>query len=88
MIIVIDFDGTIVEMGYPNIGELKPNARKVINRLYDEGHEIIINTCRAGTYEGDLYRFLYKEDIKYHYINSNLPRLIEEFGQDCRKISG
>jgi uncharacterized HAD superfamily protein len=83
----IDFDGTIVEANYPKIGKLKPNAVEVINKLYNEDYKILINTCRAGIYEGHCYQFLKKHGIPYHYINSNLPKDIEFFGQDCRKIS-
>ena len=71
MIIAIDFDGTIAGDGteYPEIGEMKPNAKSVINRLYDEGHEILINTCRVGEAEAMVYRWLKEKGIKYHYIN-------------------
>ena len=87
MILSIDFDGTIVENSYPEIGELKLNAKEVITRLYNEGHFILINTCRSGIYEGDCYKFLQENNIPYHYINSNLPSQIELYKQDCRKIS-
>lgn len=88
MILVIDFDGTIVKSKYPDIGGLRLNAKEVINKLYDEGYIILINTCRSGIYEGNVYTFLKENDIKYHYINSNLPSQIEKYGQDCRKLSG
>lgn len=42
MIFAIDFDGTIVEHKYPEIGALKPSAKQVINELYGKGHYIII----------------------------------------------
>jgi len=86
-IIALDFDGTIVENAYPNVGKLKLNAKEVINKLADEGFKIIINTCRAGIHEGLVYTFLEEQGIKYDYINSNLPTQIEFFKQDCRKIS-
>jgi hypothetical protein len=86
--LVIDFDGTLVYSEYPKIGKLKPNVVEVMNKLYNEGYSIIINTCRAGIYEGQCYQFLKKHKIPYHYINSNLPCDIEHFKQDCRKISG
>lgn len=86
-ILALDFDGTIVENAYPQIGKLKPNAKEIINLLHEEGHEIIINTCRAGIYEGHAYTFLQEQGIHYDYINSNLPHQIESFKQDCRKIS-
>jgi hypothetical protein len=83
----VDFDGTIVEDAYPYIGELKPNAKEVITGLFENGHDIIINTCRAGTYEADVYQFLDDWDIPYNYINCNLPEKVEHYGMDCRKIS-
>lgn len=88
MIIVIDFDGTIVENAYPEIGNLRKNVKKVLQRLHEEGHEIIINTCRAGIFEGNVYSFLQQENIFFTYINCNIPWKIEQYGQDCRKISG
>lgn len=87
MTIAIDFDGTICEHSFPEVGKLKLHADVYINRLYDEGHKIIINTCRSGKYEGMAQDFLDENKISYHYINSNLPELIRHYGQDCRKIS-
>lgn len=86
-IIAIDFDGTIVESAFPGIGKIKKDASKYINLLYKEGYIILINTCRTGSYEGDVENFLQRCKIKYHYINCNLPSQIEFFGQDCRKLS-
>lgn len=86
-IIAVDFDGTLVENAYPNVGELKLNAKTVINKLKKEGFKIIINTCRSGIFEGRVYEFLEEQGIEYDYINSNLPTQIEYFKQDCRKIS-
>lgn len=83
----IDFDGTICENSFPEIGKLKPDADVYIRKLYEEGHKIIISTCRSGKYEGMAQDFLDANKIPYHYINSNLPELIEHYGQDCRKIS-
>lgn len=87
LILSIDFDGTIVENNYPDAGEPKNNAKKVINKLFDEGFIIIINSCRAAMHEALIYRFMKENGIKYHYINCNLPSQIEYFGMDCRKIS-
>lgn len=88
MTIVIDFDGTIVEMAYPEIGELRLNAKEVINRLYREGHDIVINTCRSGKYETAAIVFLIKNQIPFHCVNRNLEKIIAEYEQDTRKLSG
>ena len=87
MILAIDFDNTIVEEFYPDIGPLKDNAKEVINLLYDQEHTIIINSCRSGLYEGIMEQFLIEKEIKYHWINCNEPDRIKQFGRDCRKVS-
>jgi uncharacterized HAD superfamily protein len=87
LILSIDFDGTICDLAYPKIGELKKDASIYIRKLYNEGHYIIINTCRSGKFEGHAQEFLDNAMIPYHYINSNLPHVIEMYSADCRKIS-
>lgn len=84
MIIAIDFDGTIVEYDFPRIGELKPNAAKVMTRLYSEGHSIIIWTCRTSQNQFkdidlsqptifDVWTFLAIKGIPFTTINHNCP---------------
>lgn len=87
MVISIDFDGTICEHSFPEVGALKKDADVYIKKLYNEGHKIIINTCRSGKYEGMAQNVLDAHEIPYHYINGNLPELITLYKQDCRKIS-
>jgi hydroxymethylpyrimidine pyrophosphatase-like HAD family hydrolase len=76
MIIAIDFDGTVVEHKYPEIGELKPKAKEVINKLVDKGHYIIIWTCRYVKKDlEDMLDFLIANEIKFHNVNMNYPNL-------------
>lgn len=87
MIISIDFDDTIVHSGlYPTILGLKENAKEVINGFYYDGNEILINTCRRDEFQAMAQEFLDSNGIKYHYINENLPRLIEAYKEDTRKL--
>lgn len=86
LVIAVDFDGTIVTNKYPDIGYLKRNAKKVINELFDAGHEIIINSCRQGREECEMVEFLLDNEIKFDEVNQNLCYRIEEYGNDCRKI--
>jgi histidinol phosphatase-like enzyme len=85
--IALDFDGTIVEENYPNIGELRAEAKYYINKLYDDGFTIIINTCRSGVFAENAKNFLIKNKIRFHYFNENDPVLIKQYSSDCRKIS-
>ncbi len=86
-VIAVDFDLTICDSDYPTCGPAIKGAKKYINKLYDEGFAIIINTCRTQEAEGAATRWLNDHGIKYDYLNCNAPWRIESFGMDCRKIS-
>jgi hypothetical protein len=86
MIVAIDFDGTIVEDRFPEIGDLRPNAKWAINSLRDEGYYTILWTSRSGM---DLLRaveFLTKEGIRFDAINESNPDNLAQYGKDTRKI--
>ena len=85
--ISIDYDDTIVYQDFPNSGKIKPNAKEVINRLYDDGHHILIWTCRSNDRLDTAKNYLIECGIKYHLINENLPNNIEQYGGDTRKMS-
>jgi hypothetical protein len=73
MILAIDFDVTIVDHEYPLIGKLKPNAKEIINKLYNDGYKIIIWTCRYVDKDILLVKeFLSDNKIQYHKINENI----------------
>ncbi len=47
MTIAVDYDGTIIEDGaYPYSGKIKPYAALVLKWLKDQGHQLILWTCR------------------------------------------
>ena len=83
----IDFDDTIADEAFPKVGDLKKDADKYINMMYDLGFNIIINTCRADHFQQHAEDFLKEKGIKYHQINCNLPQSVDYYKQDCRKIS-
>lgn len=87
MHISIDFDRTIVSDAFPLIGKLQHGAKQTINKWYNEGHTIIISTCRTGDMEMAVKDFLDTSGIKYHYINENSSERISMYGTDTRKIS-
>lgn len=68
-IIAIDFDGTIVEDKFPEIGELRPRAAHCIKALRDKGHQLILWTCR-GTGEELIYKDKLKEAVEFCAKNS------------------
>lgn len=54
LIIYLDFDGTVVEHAYPDIGATNPGSLRVIRKLQDAGHKIILNTYRADLADNTL----------------------------------
>lgn len=94
LILSIDFDQTIAKVPhFPKIDGLRKGVKKYINKLYDEGHYIIINTCRTDSYNFEIFHateaitFLDECGIKYHQFNNNHPELIKYFKVDCLKTS-
>lgn len=80
MIIAIDFDGTLVEDKFPNIGNFLPNAIPTIERWFTKGHSLILWTSR-GTYDGvdykqEIIKHLYSKDLMYLFdgINVESPK--------------
>jgi hydroxymethylpyrimidine pyrophosphatase-like HAD family hydrolase len=85
-IIAIDFDGTIVEDKYPEIGDLKQGAKEYINKLKQDGFWVIIWTCRTGEKLIEAITFLANQGIMFDLVNRNLQSNIEKYGGDTRKI--
>jgi len=69
----VDFDGTLVEHQYPDIGPLKPGAKAALVAFKKAGHKIAIWTCRAGDEERKVRMFLIENDVPFDSINSPAP---------------
>lgn len=87
MVISIDFDGVIVSNRYPSIGVLRNDTKETLDKWNNQGHTIVINTCRAGRYATEALQFLTENSIPFHYFNANPKQLIDKYGTDTRKIS-
>jgi hydroxymethylpyrimidine pyrophosphatase-like HAD family hydrolase len=86
LVIAIDFDGTIVNSQWPDLGDPKPNAVEVIRRLHDEGHRIIIWTCRGADDTKKAHDWLFKHGVPHQSINIQDRDIVENFKGDVRKI--
>lgn len=47
MKIAVDFDGTVVDHRYPEVGQDVPDAVRVLKRLVEDKHKIILYTMRS-----------------------------------------
>lgn len=67
-----DFDGTIVENAFPEIGGTKEHIIKRINEIWEDlDNIIIIWTCRSGNKLNQMRIFLLKTNIPFDFINEN-----------------
>ena len=73
MTIAVDFDGTIVEHKYPEIGKEKPFAIQTLRTLQREGNRIILFTSREGELLDDAVAFCHERGLDFFAVNSNQP---------------
>jgi hypothetical protein len=86
MKIAVDFDGTIVEHAYPEIGRPIPFAIDTL-KLLQEKHQLILWTVRTGKELNDAIEYCRENGVEFYAVNKNFPE--EEFDQetDSRKIN-
>lgn len=73
MIIGVDFDGTIVEDRYPDIGEEIPFATDALKMLIKEHHRIILWTVREGKYLEDAVNWCRERGVEFYAVNRDYP---------------
>lgn len=71
--IAVDFDGTIVEDEYPNIGKPMLFAFETLKKLQEKGHRLILWTYRYGKELEDAVAFCKKNDIHFYAVNKSFP---------------
>ena len=83
MIIAVDFDGTIVEHRYPDIGREKPFAIETLKKLANEQHRLILWTVRKGKLLQEAVEFCRTRGLDFYAVNRNFP---EENEPEERKL--
>lgn len=73
MTIAVDFDGTIVENKYPDIGKERDFAIQTLRTLQREGNRIILFTSREGEKLDAAVEFCHKRGLDFYAVNSNQP---------------
>ncbi len=85
MILAIDFDGTIVEHRYPEIGRVRPFAFETLKALQKKNHRLILWSHRAGKELDAAVQFCRENGLEFYAVNKNYPE--EKWSEkDSRKI--
>lgn len=90
-IVAVDFDGTLVEDEFPNIGRKNEQMFQVMKTLKSQGVKLILWTSRNccdqfGNTLEDAINFCKENGLTFDAVNENLPEVQEFTGQDTRKI--
>jgi len=86
-IIAVDFDGTLCENKWPEIG--RPNYALIAHLLREQhknGARIILWTCRDGDMLVNAVKWCSGYGLHFDAVNDNVPEAIEKFGSNSRKI--
>lgn len=73
MVIAVDFDGTIVEHKYPEIGNEIPFATTTLRMLANENHRLILWTVRHGELLNEAIDWCKEHGVEFYAINKNHP---------------
>lgn len=88
MVIAVDFDGTIVEHRYPEIGKEIPFAIATLKKLQAERHLLILWSVRDGVLLDNAVEFCRKRGLEFYAINANYPDEPQPTNpsSSCRKV--
>lgn len=86
-IVAVDFDGTLCEDAYPDIGKPKIEVINAIKEYQSYGWKIILWTCRNFEALNQAVEWCKQQGLEFDAINTNLLEVQEFFGGgDTRKV--
>lgn len=87
MKIAVDFDGTIVENKFPEIGKPMLFAFETLHELQKRRHQLILWTFRTGQPLDEAVKFCSDHGIEFYAVNHSYPEESLEFKQHPLKYS-
>lgn len=73
MVIAVDFDGTIVENRYPEIGRERPFAVSTLKKLAEEQHRLILWSVREGRQLDEAVEWCRERGLEFYAVNKDFP---------------
>ena len=86
IIIAVDFDGTLCENKYPEIGTPKREMIELMKRRKAMGDKIILWTCRSGKSLDDAVVWCASKGLYFDEVNENSPEEIDKWQSNPRKV--
>ena len=82
----VDFDGTLCENKWPDIGDPNGELLYILITRRAAGEKVILWTCRTGKRLEEAVAWCHDHLLDFDAVNENLPEVIEWMGGDSRKI--
>lgn len=86
MYIAIDFDGTIVQHRYPQIGPEIPFAIQTLKMLIKDRHKLILWTVREGKLLEEAVEWCRERGVEFYAVNQDYPEEKPEDKGYSRKL--
>ena len=86
MTIAVDFDGTIVEHRYPEIGREIPFATDTLKMLAQEGHRLILWSVREGELLDEAVAWCRERGVEFYAVNRDFPEETKQHDNYSRKL--
>ncbi len=80
LVFCVDFDGTLCEHKYPEIGKPIHEHIDLFKKLRKSGCQIILWTCRDGIYLHQAVEWCKQQGLEFDAVNEDLP-IIKSFNK-------
>ena len=85
-IIAVDFDGTLCENKWPEIGDPNLPLIEYLKKQQNLGNKVILWTCRTENLLIDAVAWCASYGLYFNEVNRNLSEVITKMNGDSRKI--
>ena len=85
-VMAIDFDGTICEHKFPEIGEPNWEFIHYIQWRQKHGARTILWTCRTGGKLDEAVKWCEERGLYFDAVNENVIDVVNAYGSECRKV--
>ena len=86
MVYAVDFDGTLCEDAFPEIGAPRFAVIEFVKTARAAGDKVILWTCRVDDRLEAALAWCAKQGLVFDAVNDNLPELVEKYNSNCRKV--
>ena len=85
-VLAVDFDGTLCEHKFPNIGEPNWELIHYIQWRQKHGAKTILWTCRTGGKLNEAVKWCEERGLYFDAVNENVVDVVNAYGSECRKV--